>query len=443
MSGIDKIFDINVVLLTAYASLEEIISTKNIELIYDMDPTVPKELQGNETALIKLMTQLLTFVFKNSEQEQILFSLHAPNDFLYKESISFEIKEAGIVQDKIVNFLETQLKQSLELLEAEVIYEKEDPSAIHINIPFKISELGNRRNYRLPDMGMLGKKVLLICESDKEAKSLQKMFKYFLYTVDIGVEEYKAKGNDMSQYDIFLIEERLATAGLESVVEEVQKETKLKYVILQNANDTQRRYTTFKSEKLIKPVVQESVYELIYSLFINDTLDRAIKSSASVNSVEIAQHIKNKNKNKNKKDKERGNAAQRGMVNNNSYSKLEDENSISDVVLDLLLGKSNFYKLNRGYNEALREFLDTFQQSDRYFRDIVHSKSIWQVKEFCIDLEKHARLIGALSVADVAARVSLVFVYDQLDTLPIYVGKYHMALEKLTQEIKAYLEAQS
>ena len=44
MSGIDKIFDINVVLLTAYASLEKIISEKNIELIYDMDPTVPKEL---------------------------------------------------------------------------------------------------------------------------------------------------------------------------------------------------------------------------------------------------------------------------------------------------------------------------------------------------------------------------------------------------------------
>lgn len=439
MSGVDKVFDINVVLLTAYASLEEIISAKNIELIYDMDPTVPKELQGNETALTKLISQLLTFVFKNSEQKEILFSLHAPKDFLYKESISFEIKETGIVQEKIVNFFETQLKQSLEVLNAEVIYEQNDPSAIHINIPFKISELGNRRHYRLPDIGMLGKKVLLICRSDKEAESLKQMFKYFLYDVDIGMEAYKAHGNNLSQYDLFIIEDKLATHGLESLVGKIQADTTLKYVLLHNGNDSETRTSSLKSEKLIKPVVQETVYDLIQTLFKNDTHNRIIKSTTSESSIDIEEHINDRKR----EDKVRSETAQRGMTKHTAYTQTEDENNISDIVFNPVLGMSNLKRTNSDYPEALREFLDTFDQSDKYFRDIVHSKSVWQIKEFCIDLEKHARHIGALSTADIAARVSLVFVYDQLDTLPIYIGKYHMELEKLTKEIKVYLEVQS
>ena len=439
MSGIDKIFDINVVLLTAYASLEEVISAKNIELIYDMDPTVPKELQGNETALTKLITQLLTFMFQNSDQKEILFSLHAPKDFLYKESISFEIKETGIVEEKIVNFFETQLKQSLEMLNAEVIYEKNDPSAIHVNIPFKISELGNRRHYRLPDIGMMGKKVLLICASDNEAVSLQKMFKYFLYDVDVGMEAYKAHGNNLSQYDLFIIENKLATPGLESLVEKVQADTTLKYVLLHNANDSEKRPSILKSEKLIKPVVQETVYDLIQTLFKHDTLNRIIKPPSSESSIDIEDHINDKKR----EEKERSEVARKGMTKHTAYAQTEDEYNISDIVFDPVLGMSNLKRINSDYPEALREFLDTFDHSDRYFRDIVHSKSVWQVKEFCIDLEKHARHIGALSTADIAARVSLVFVYDQLDTLPIYIGKYHMELEKLTKEIKVYLETLS
>jgi len=152
MKGINKFFDINMVLMTLFSSLETIRDEKKIELIYDIEATMPKELKGNPEALLHLFTQILTFVFQNSNKKEIVFSLLAPKDFLYEESISFEIRETGISKEKIVSFLETRLSKNLGLLDGEIISNDEKPSGIYIRIPFKLNELGKRRYYRLPAM---------------------------------------------------------------------------------------------------------------------------------------------------------------------------------------------------------------------------------------------------------------------------------------------------
>lgn len=91
------------------------------------------------------------------------------------------------------------------------------------------------------------------------------------------------------------------------------------------------------------------------------------------------------------------------------------------------------------YPNELKKFLDSFDRSDLYFREIVNEKAINKIKEFCIDLEKQAKLIGAQSMLKFAEIVSLIFVYDKLDMLPIYPGKYHIELQKLIEEIKKEL----
>jgi len=44
MSKKDEVFDISMILMTIFSSLEIVRDETNIELIYDVDPTVPKEL---------------------------------------------------------------------------------------------------------------------------------------------------------------------------------------------------------------------------------------------------------------------------------------------------------------------------------------------------------------------------------------------------------------
>ena len=433
MKRIDNFFDINMVLMTLFASLETIRDEKKIELIYDIDATMPKELKGNAEVLLHLLTQILTFVFQNSDKKEILVSLCAPEDFLYVESISFEIRDTGISKEKVVGFLETGLSKNLDLLDGEIILEDENTSDIHISIPFKLNELGKRRYYRLPDMVMLGKKVLLICGSQKVAQSIEKMFKYFLYDVDVGADEYKKRGSDLTQYDILVIEDNLTTEGLETLIAKVQKVTPLKYVLLQDSNYVGVKNAQIESAHLIKPVMQESIYELIVSLFEDEIKDRSIKPRGGKTIVNMEKYIDE--------------AFKKGVENSIEKSKLdqnslkEEEKEIERVILDTEAGEQNTKRIGLEYTKELKKFLDSFDRSDVYFRQVVNEKQTWQIKEFCIDLEKQAKVIGAPSMLNFADRVSLLFVYDKLDTLPVYIGKYHLELKKLITEIKIHLNS--
>jgi hypothetical protein len=96
----------------------------------------------------------------------------------------------------------------------------------------------------------------------------------------------------------------------------------------------------------------------------------------------------------------------------------------------------NAKKMGLVYRQELKHFVDTFDRSDLYFREIVNEKAVTKIKDFCIDLEKQSRVIGAESMSNFADIVSLIFVYNKLDMLPIYPGRYHIELKKLMAEIK-------
>jgi len=429
MHKIDKFFDINMVLMSVYSSLETIIDKKNIELIYDIDATIPKELKGNAEVLSHLLTQILTFVLENTGKKEIVLSLLAPKDFLYEESISFEIRENDFSKELIRSFLENRLSKNLELVEAEIIYEENKPTDIHINIEFKINELGNRRYYRLPDMVMLGKKVLLLCKSQKMAQSIEKMFKYFLYDVVVGVAEYKRQGSDMSQYDILIVENKLVTPGLENLITKVQKTTPLKYVLLQDSSYAKNKNRHIESVYLIKPVMQESIFDLIILLFEDQIKDRSIRSTEKKTIINMEKYIDTAIK------KEEKIIPEKSFIQKNALKK----DMIEGLILDIESGKKATNKLGLVYAEELNKFLDTFTGSDRYFRRVVNDKQTWQIKEFCIDLEKQTKTIGAISMSNLANQVGLLFVYDKLDMLPVYTNKYHLELTRLIAEIKSYL----
>lgn len=418
--------------MTLFSSLETIRDHKKIELIYDMEPTIPKELRGDPAVLFRLLEKILTFVFQNSDRKEIILSLNAPKDFLYEEFISFRIEKTNIPKDKILKFLETNLSYDLEILEGKIVYGKSVDN-IQLDIPFKINELGYRRHYRLPDVSMLGKKVLLICESENIAHSIEKMFHYFLYDLDVGLDAFKSQGNDLTPYDILIVDDKFNTEEFEHIIARVQQNIPLKYVLLKDAHAVETR-TISVTTNLIKPVTEESIYELIVSLFKNETTKKDIKSQALKNIVDLEKvlqpQINDVNENKISLD---------SVQEANLHTMIESKKGHNLVILDRELGEENTKKMGLKYANELKNFLDTFERSDIYFRQIVNEKATNKIKEFCIDLEKHAKLIGAESILKFADIVSLIFVYNKLDMLPIYPGKYHIELQKLLEEIKKEL----
>jgi hypothetical protein len=428
MNKIEKLFDINMVLMTLYSSLGEIRDKKNIELIYDMDPTIPKELRGDPDVLLRLLNKILTFVFQNTDKKEIVLSLSAPEDFLYEEFISFKIKEADIPKDKRLKFLETNLSSDLEILEGKLVYAKD--ADIHFDIPFKINELGFRRHYRLPDVSMLGKKVLLICESEKIAQSIQKMFHYFLYDLDVGLDTFKSQGNDLTPYDILIVEDKFNTEEFEHIIARVQQNIPLKYVLLKDAHAVKTKSISV-TMNLIKPVTEESIYELIVSLFQHEVHKKTIRVQTKTNIVDIEKILLSQKSDLNGKNRD-----QNHIIDDTFHSVIEKEKGLDLPILNKAIGEENTKNMGLKYTNELKNFLDTFERSDLYFREIVNEKSTYKIKGFCIDLEKHAKLIGAESMLEFADILSLIFVYDKLDMLPIYPGKYHIELQKLIEEIK-------
>jgi hypothetical protein len=270
IENVEDIFNINEVLTILFSSIKSIANEKNIELIYEMDATIPRKLRGDSEALSLLLTKILTFVFQNSDRKEIVLSLSSPEDFLYEEFISFKIQKTNIAKEKILTFLKTNLSKDIEVLGGKIVDDHEKILDIHLSIPFKNFELGFRRHYRLPDKNVVGKKILLLCSNDKTAQSLKKMFEYFLYDVAVGIDGFKKHRNDLAVYDIFIISEKIINEEIKETIAKVQESAPLKYVLLQEPDDLEDNDET-DSVHFIKPITQEKVFDLIVSLFNDET----------------------------------------------------------------------------------------------------------------------------------------------------------------------------
>lgn len=433
MQKIENIFDINNVLLKVFSALESIRDERGIELIYEMEASIPKELKGDVDVFTRLLSKVLTFVFQNTNTKEIVLSLHSPDDFLYEEFISFRMNDAHIEKEKVQNFLENNVVKELEILEGKIV---DDPdSDIFLNIPFQINELGHRRHYRLPDIGMLGKKVLLISKSEKLTQSIKKMFNYFLYEVDTGFEAFKNRGNDLSKYDILVMDDCFVTDAFEEIVAKVQKKIPMKYVLLRDSQITELKSSDVVCTDLIKPVTQESIFELIATLFHKE-MQTAVKRPYGIKCIVDLEKVLSKSVKENRVSAD-------NFSSGNINHLIEKKNKLKNALLNTELGEENTKKIGLTYKNELKKFLEVFDRSDIYFRQIVNEKASNKIKEFCIDLEKHSKLIGAESMMKFSDIVSLIFVYDKLDMLPIYPGKYHIELQNLLEEIRKYLGIKS
>jgi ribosomal protein L7Ae-like RNA K-turn-binding protein len=434
MSKNDNIFNITMILMTLFSSLESVRDENDVELIYDVDPTVPKELKGNSEALLHLLIQILTFVFQNTDKDEILLSITAPEDFLYEELVTFSIIDTGINQEKLKSFIETRLPENLKMLNASILESVNNPSDIIVSMPLKVEDIGNRRHYRLPDISMLGKKVLLLCDKGKVAYSIKKMFQYFLYEVDSGLDAYTKNGSNLSRYDIVVISESMTTPKLETLIGKVQQKSSLKYVIVQSSNVVGTRQRSVETAYLIKPAMQESIYELIISLFKDEVEARIIKPTIVHTVIDMGKYINFPLKIEEEKYIYSTKKAQKKAPHH------KDEKNDMIPILDTQSGLKNAQAVGMDYRMKLQKFLDDFKKSDIFFRQIVNEKSIWKTKEFLIDLEKESRFIGALRLAALAEKASLLFVYDKLNDLPLYVRKYHLELKRVVDEIEKFMD---
>ena len=263
----EKFFNINTVLKNVFHSLDQNCHGKTPNLVFTFSKTVPCQMKGDVSTLYKLLFKTLREIIHNECSTEILLSIDAPEEFLYKETVSFKISNIPVKEERIMPILQEILSKDMERLDASIAFSQENGGSIEITVPLTTAELGCRRHYRLPSRSMLNKNILLVIEGNSLALSLTKMFKYFPMNVDVCIHRYKEK-YDLAAYDLVLIEEALLDIELHAFMRQALMKSDVAFVLLGNGDvykegDSSKLHTAY----LEKPVTQESIYKLLLELY--------------------------------------------------------------------------------------------------------------------------------------------------------------------------------
>jgi hypothetical protein len=191
--------------------------------------------------------------------------------------------------------------------------------------------------------------------------------------------------------------------------------------------------------------MQESIFELIITLYSDSIKDRMIKKAVDKPIINMEKYLDDafRKSEESYLKMEEFSEKLRPRDPHAILDPLAEEKEKEDAklpVLDTELGETRSKEQGMDYIKALEQFVETFTRSDYYFREIVNTRSTWQIKEFAIDLEKYSKQIGAKRMERLAERISLLFVYDNLSMLPVYAEKYHLELKRVLMEISNYLK---
>ena len=263
----ENIFNINSVLKDIVHSLGES-CTKEPDVVFVFSKHVPRMLKGNVTLLAAVLHRTLREILSYDCSQELIFSVDAPEDFLYKEPVTFTIMNLPFKKEDILRKLQNELSKELDTLGASLQYVEEHGGSIEITVPFSTAKLGNRRHYRLPNKEMLENRILLIIDGNSYAVGLSKMLKYFPITVDLSLKRFKEEKYDLKEYALVIVEKKLYDKKLQSQIAKAQEEGKTKLVLFCSQDDIEEKEKNSESSPplLKKPVTQESVYQLLIDM---------------------------------------------------------------------------------------------------------------------------------------------------------------------------------
>lgn len=125
------------------------------------------------------------------------------------------------------------------------------------------------------------------------------------------------------------------------------------------------------------------------------------------------------------------------------HSTVSDEGykPVSNDILDIQNGIRHTNNNEGFYMEILAEFVDAYGKSAAYFAQLVHEHRYEQIRMLCVDMKGLTGTIGAREMYETIATIHQKVLYQQEELLVSYIAPYEKELDKLTKEIKRYLES--
>jgi signal transduction histidine kinase/HPt (histidine-containing phosphotransfer) domain-containing protein len=292
-------FNINAILDNVSSMIMIKAQEKGLEVIYDIDNSVPALIKGDPLRLGQVILNLMNNAVKFTESGEIVLNAKMsplPNN---KKLLIFEIIDTGIglTNEQMMGLFKsfsqadnsisrkyggTGLglsisKQLVELMggNIRVVSEYGKGSRFIFSI---VTEQPYLSSYRLPSRSLMFKKVLIIDSNPKTSSALEEMLKYFRYDSLIANNEDDAKLLfTNNKFDILCIDKEIAST---LDYKTLKNYSNAKIVLIESSLDKSKVDFLNKipiDVYLQKPFNQQMIFNMILELFAKETINEIKK----------------------------------------------------------------------------------------------------------------------------------------------------------------------
>jgi len=286
---VNEEFNLNNVLNELSGTLCSRFNGSQVELIFDIDNSIPRRLIGDSLYLGQILNNILETSMEMLKDEELKLKISMFNTSKDKVELQFQVIDSGVgmtaeeldslftpyYDEESSRYIGLGLfvaKELVSMMDGELSVQSYSGkgSTYTITLPFKMVDPENQRRYRLPQKVLTDKKVFIVDHSYNSALAIKKMFAYFKHDVKvISIEKFKQSIPKLTPYDIVVLDESLLTPRLLDYLKQIKEEKEFKVIALNSLlRVTQNRVVDDLVDKvMMKPLNQERVFEMISSLY--------------------------------------------------------------------------------------------------------------------------------------------------------------------------------
>jgi len=293
---VDESYKLNNVLNETYGFISDHIVKYKTELLYDIDPDMSTELQGDSKRISQVLRTFLIDILSSEDSgrvtlhvssdsedsNHIIFKLHNKTKKMLNEEINalfsnYTIDESYKSKDKLDLYVAYELVKQMDG-SLDVQSNEANGTTYTIVLPYKPIKTSPLKSQK-----SVNKRLLILEDDEQGSQNLFKIFQQHDLNIDCAdSQSLVSHMPDFHDYDIVIVNTKLLFLTIVEKLEKVKKEKSL--IVVETYNSYETRYTgksyQLVDESIQKPFQNEQVYELLEKVFEKKSDEKTIKTQS-------------------------------------------------------------------------------------------------------------------------------------------------------------------
>jgi signal transduction histidine kinase/CheY-like chemotaxis protein len=299
-------FNINDVLDNAFNTIAVDAKNKNIDISMSVGDDVPSHIIGDSLRLRQILINLLGNGVKFTKTGGVGLKIKKVSDNLNSVKLEFTVTDTGIgmtsaqIENLFKSFTQADVsisreyggtglglaisKQLIDMMNGDIRVEskKNSGTSFIFTLAFNIKDAQNKRQYRLPSVSLMKKRVLLIEPDNDRSVAIKKMLAYFQYNTHIIPSFEKSVMDASIVFDIVIVNEHTLSRFAVDKIKELKKNHNAKTVLMSELHSEMNNNLIEDIEVdsyLQTPLNQQSMLNMVIDLYNIKNLDALSKKS--------------------------------------------------------------------------------------------------------------------------------------------------------------------